>query len=135
MGQQTLGWLGVNPQFDQRSLFQAENSEQFTNGRIDFIHLSGLPIAVYHFNQGFNFQQHLAPKLGSQVTNKLFVGFVQQGRLEAQLPDGRRFVLEPHTFAVIPPGCNLIAQGPEEVIFIDWNGEIEAMRRKTTTAM
>jgi len=132
-GQQTLGWLGVQQQFDQRSLSQVTNSEQFTNGRIDYLHLGGLPIAVYHFGPGFNWQQHLAPKFGTQATNKLFVGFIQKGRLEAQLPDGRRFYLEPNTFVVIPPGSNLIAS--EEVILVDWNGEIDAMRRKTSTAM
>jgi hypothetical protein len=78
---------------------------------------------------GFHWKEHMKPAIGGERCEHAHVGFLAQGAIAGEYPDGCRFSHRAPAFVAIEPGHDAWVEGEEPAVLVEFDFERETGER------
>jgi hypothetical protein len=101
---------------------KADEVREFTNGRVELLHVGGSDIGRLVLQPGWRWSEHVKPIAGTELCEAPHFQYHVAGTLRIQMEDGTEFDAAPGQVTALPSGHDAWVVGDEPVVVVDWWG-------------
>ena len=107
---------------EHKDFTKADEVREFTNGRVELLHIGGSDIGRLVLQPGWRWSEHVKPIAGTDSCQVEHVGYVLKGRMKIVSDDGTEIEIGPGDAFHIAPGHDAWIVGDETCEMIDVGG-------------
>jgi hypothetical protein len=107
---------------EQKDFASADEVREFSNGRLELLHIGGSDIGRLVLQPGWRWSEHVKPVAGTELCEAPHFQYHVTGTLRIQLADGSTFDALAGQVTALPSGHDAWVVGDEPVVVVDWWG-------------
>jgi hypothetical protein len=107
---------------EHKDFAKADEVREFTNGRVELLHIGGSDIGRLVLQPGWRWSEHVKPIAGTRLCEAPHIQYHVAGTLRIEMADGTRFDAVPGQVTALPSGHDAWVVGDEHVVVVDWWG-------------
>jgi hypothetical protein len=107
---------------EHKDFAKADEVREFTNGRVELLHIGGSDIGRLVLQPGWRWSEHVKPIAGTQLCEAPHFQYHVTGTLRIRMGDGTEFDAVPGQVTALPSGHDAWVVGDEPVVVVDWWG-------------
>ncbi len=107
---------------EQKDFAKADEVREFTNGRVELLHIGGSDIGRLVLQPGWRWSEHVRPIAGTELCEAPHFQYHVAGTLRIAMADGTHFDAVPGQVTALPSGHDAWVVGDEPVVVVDWSG-------------
>ena len=107
---------------EHKDFAKADEVREFTNGRVELLHIGGSDIGRLVLQPGWRWSEHVRPGAGTQLCEAPHFQYHVAGTLRIEMADGTQFDAVPGQVTALPSGHDAWIVGDEPAVVVDWWG-------------